>query len=60
MNQLDAHEYARQLLDRYGSNAVVLAAQKACSCERTGQANRASDWRQIEAALKVTQGPHQS
>lgn len=60
MNQIEIHEYARQLREQCGLQAVLIAAQKAGSFERSGEADQASNWRQIEAALKVTQGPHQS
>ncbi len=60
MNQIEVYEYARQLREECGLHAVLVAAQKASSFERSGEMIQASDWRQIEAALKVTQGPHQS
>ena len=60
MNELDVNEYARQLQERYGPNSVLVAAQKASALERTGEKDEAFDWRKIEHALKVTQGPHQS
>jgi hypothetical protein len=60
MNQIEIYEYARQLREQCGVQAVLVAAQKARSFEKSGETDQASDWRQIEAALKVTQGPHQS
>jgi hypothetical protein len=60
MNQIEIHEYARQLRDQCGLHAILVAAQKASSFERSGETEQASEWRQIEAALKVMQAPHQS
>ncbi len=60
MDQIEIYEYARQLREECGLHAVLVAAQKAGSFERAGEREQASDWRKIEAALKVTQSPHQS
>ncbi len=60
MDQIDVHEYTRQLVEQYGSQALVIAARKANSLEEAGEVKQALDWRRIEAALKVTQDPHES
>jgi len=60
MQEIDIHDYARQLFDARGDKAVVEAAQKACSLEEHGQREEAETWRHIEAALKQMRGPHES
>jgi hypothetical protein len=60
MQEMDIHDYARQLLDAHGDKAVVEAAQKAAALEQQGQSEQAQTWRQIEAALKSMRGPHVS
>jgi hypothetical protein len=60
MQEIDIHDYARQLLDAHGDRAVVEAAQKASALEQQGQSEQAQTWRQIEAALKSMRGPHVS
>jgi hypothetical protein len=60
MQEMDIHDYARQLLEAHGDKAVVEAAQKACALEQQGQSEQAQTWRQIEAALKSMRGPHES
>jgi hypothetical protein len=60
MQEIDIHDYARQLLDAHGDRAVVEAAQKAFALEQQGQSEQAQTWRQIEAALKLMRGPHVS
>jgi hypothetical protein len=60
MNEIQIHDYARQLLEAHGSNAVAEAAQKASTCERQGEKEQAETWRHIEAALKLMRGPHES
>jgi hypothetical protein len=60
MQEMDIHDYARQLLDAHGDRAVVEAAQKAAALEQQGQSEQAQTWRQIEAALKSMRGPHVS
>jgi hypothetical protein len=60
MQEMDIHDYARQLLDAHGDRAVVEAAQKASALEQQGQSEQAQTWRQIEAALKSMRGPHVS
>jgi hypothetical protein len=60
MQTIEIQDYARQLLDTRGDKAVVVAAKKASSFEGTGNSIEATTWRQIEAALKLMRGPHQS
>jgi hypothetical protein len=60
MQEIDIHEYARQLFEARGGKAVVEAAQKARSLEEQGQREEAETWRHVEAALKLMRGPHAS
>jgi len=60
IHEIDIQDYARQLLEAHGAQAVVEAAQKACAFEMEGKKKDAEIWRHIEAALKLMRGPHQS
>jgi hypothetical protein len=60
LQEIEIHDYARQLLEAHGGKAVAEAAQKARACEKQGKNEEAETWRQIEAALKLMRGPHQS
>jgi hypothetical protein len=60
MREIDIQDYARQLLEAHGAQAVVEAAQKACAFEMEGKKEDAEIWRHIEAALKLMRGPHES
>ena len=60
MREVEIHDYARQLLEAHGAQAVVEAAQKAVNFEKQGENEQAETWRHIEAALKLMRGPHQS
>jgi hypothetical protein len=60
MQEIEIHDYARQLLEAHGEKAVAEAAQKACALEQQGQNEEAETWRHIEAALKLMRGPHES
>jgi hypothetical protein len=60
MQEIEIHDYARQLLEAHGDKAVAEAAQKACTLEQKGQSEEAETWRHIEAALKLMRGPHTS
>jgi hypothetical protein len=60
MQEIDIHDYARQLLESHGDKAVIEAAQKASSFEREGKNEEAETWRHIEAAIKMMRGPHVS
>lgn len=59
MNELQVHDFARQMLNTRGGKAVADAALKAQSCEENGQRDEAQIWRKVEAALKLMRGPHQ-
>ena len=37
MDEINIHDYARQLLDAHGAQAVVEAARKARDCEQQGE-----------------------
>ena len=60
MQEIDIHDYARQLLEAHGDKAVAEAAQKASAFEKKGESDQAETWRHIEAALKLMRGPHES
>jgi hypothetical protein len=60
MQAIETQDYARQLLDTHGDKAVAVAAKRACSFEEKGNSQEATTWRQVEAALKLMRGPHQS
>jgi hypothetical protein len=60
MREIDIQDYARQLLEAHGAQAVVEAAQKARALEMEGKKEDAEIWRHIEAALKLMRGPHES
>ena len=60
MQEMEIHDYARQLLDAHGDKAVAEAAQKASALEKQGNDEQAENWRHIEAALKLMRGPHAS
>ena len=60
MTEIELQDYARQLLEAHGANAVVEAAQKASALEQQGQNEEAETWRHIEAAIKLIRGPHES
>jgi hypothetical protein len=60
MQEIEIHDYARQLLEAHGDKAVAEAAQKASAFEKQGNSEQAETWRHIEAALKLMRGPHES
>ena len=60
MQEIDIHDYARQLLEAHGDRAIAEAAQRACDLEKEGNHEQAETWRHIEAALKMMRGPHES
>jgi hypothetical protein len=59
MQQREIYDYARQLLEAHGAEAMVEAAQKAVNFEKQGENDQAQTWRQIEAAMKLMRGPRQ-
>jgi len=60
MRETEIYDYARQLLDARGAQALAEAAQKAAALEQQGQEADAKTWRQIEAAMRSMRGPHAS
>jgi len=60
MQEVDIHDYARQLWEAHGLKSIAEAAQKASAFERQGENERARNWRRIEAALLQMRGPSQS
>jgi hypothetical protein len=60
MRTQDIHDYARQLLEAHGAQAVAEAAQKAIAFEQEGKDEEARTWRQIEDAIKLMRGPRAS
>jgi hypothetical protein len=60
MSEMQVHVIARQMLEQHGFAAIAQAAQKAQDCERKGDTEDATEWRHIEAAMKIMRGPHQS
>jgi hypothetical protein len=60
MQEGEIYDYARQLFEAHGDQAVVEAAQKAANFEKQGEREKAETWRHIEAAMKLMRGPHQS
>jgi hypothetical protein len=60
MLAMEIQEHARKLREARGDRALAEAAQKAKALEQQGQADKAQDWRRIEAALRELQGPHAS
>jgi len=51
---------ARQMFERHGLEAIAQAAHNAQASEKKGDLEDAKEWRHIEAAMKMMQGPHQS
>jgi hypothetical protein len=60
MREIEIHNYARQLLEAHGAQAIAEAAQNAINLEKQGEVELAKDWRHIEDAMKLMRGPHQS
>jgi hypothetical protein len=56
----EIYDYARQLFEARGGQAVVEAAQRAVNFELQGESEKAETWRHIEAAMKLMRGPNQS
>lgn len=57
MQAMEIQEHARRMMASLGERAIAEAAQKAKSLEDKGSAEDAKDWRRIEAALRLMQGP---
>lgn len=60
MSEMQVHVIARQMLEKHGFSAIAQAAHKAQDSERKGDTEDATEWRHIEAAMKIMRGPHQS
>jgi hypothetical protein len=60
MRATQIQDYARRLLDAYGSRAAAEAAQKAVAAEKAGDKEQAETWKRVEAALMVMRGAGQS
>jgi hypothetical protein len=60
MHAVEIQDQARRLYEALGNKAIAEAAQKAKANEEAGRKDEAHDWRQVEAALKLMQGPHVS
>jgi hypothetical protein len=57
MPATQVQEHARKMLAAMGDKAIAEAAQKARTLEETGKQDDAKDWRRIESALRMMQGP---
>lgn len=60
MQAIEIQDYARQLFQAHGFQAIAEAAQKAHTFEQQGDDEQARTWRSIEAALLQMRGPHES
>ena len=60
MQALEIHDFARQLWEAHGPEAIAEAAKKAEVFEEQGEIEQAQTWRRIEATLVEMRGPHQS
>ena len=60
MQELAIQDYARQLFEARGAEAIAEAAQTASGYETQGKNDEAETWRRIEGALKLMRGPRQS
>jgi hypothetical protein len=54
------HTIARQMFEKHGPEAIAHAARNALASERRGDNEDAREWRQVEDAMKMMRGPHQS
>ncbi|MFN3746831.1 MAG: hypothetical protein ACK4TL_19185 [Hyphomicrobiaceae bacterium] len=60
MQATEIQTQARMLLEAHGPKAMVEASKRAKACEQAGDTAGASDWRRIESALRLMQGPRES
>jgi len=60
MQKIEIQEYAQQLLQTHGDRAVLMAANRACTFEQKRNEEESRTWRQIESAILLLRGPHQS
>ncbi|EAU48171.1 MULTISPECIES: hypothetical protein [Salipiger] len=56
MNAMQISEYAQSLYRAHGDRAEAEAAQKARTCEESGNTAQAEDWRAIQAAIRSRRG----
>ena len=56
MNTTQISEYAQSLYRAHGDRAEAEAAQKARTCEESGNTAQAEDWRAIQAAIRSRRG----
>ena len=57
MEEMIINDYARQLMDAHGQQAIAEAARRAAEYERNKDEEEAKTWRRVEAALKLMRGP---
>ncbi len=60
IQEMEIHDYARQLFDAHGARSVAEAADRARKFEARGDRTEAALWRRIEAALIAMRGPNES
>jgi hypothetical protein len=60
MQATEIQVQARMMREAHGPKAPAEAHRKAKDCERTGDVSGAADWRRIESALKLMQGPRET
>jgi hypothetical protein len=60
MQATEIQTQARMLMEAHGPKAMVEASKKAKACESAGDMAGALDWRRIESALKLMQGPRET
>lgn len=60
MQAVEIQDHARRLMESLGPKAIAEAAQRANLLETQGQKDRAQDWRRIEGALRLMQGPRET
>lgn len=60
MDTTDISAIARHLYETEGAKAIAQAAQKAATCESSGDVEQAKTWRRVEAVLLEMQGPSES
>jgi len=53
-------EFARQLLDARGDQAVIEASRRIRQAEQKGDAAEASSWKRIRSAIQELRPPHVS
>jgi len=60
MQATEIQTQARMLREAHGDRAVAEVTKKAKACEQAGDMSGASDWRRIESALRLMQGPRET